>query len=169
MAGITSYPTAPSTGFAGQIADEAPRYVDSAVNKEAVAIPFGVALKKGAAEDEALLPTLTGDVIIGIAVHRHDVNTIGSGGWAADAGIPASDRFDLLKKGVVYVKVEEAVVQYDKAFVRFASGAGGTQKGAWRKSADTATARAVNGAYFLKGASAGGIAPLCFDFQVAAG
>lgn len=169
MAGITSYPTAPGIGFAGQIADEAPRYIDSAINKAAAAIPFGIGVKKGTNEDEAVLLAATGDVLIGIAVHRHDVNTIGSSAWAADAGIPVNDRFDLMKRGVVYVKVEEAVVQGDKAFVRFAAGAGGTQLGAWRKSADTATARAVNGAYFLKGAASGGIAPLYFDFAVAAG
>jgi hypothetical protein len=169
MAGITSYPTAPGTGFAGQIADEAPRYIDSAINKAAAAIPFGIAVKKGTNEDEAVLLAATGDVISGITIHRHDVNTIGSSAWASDAGIPVGDRFDQLKSGVVLVKVEEAVVQYDKAFVRFAAGAGGTQLGAWRKSADTATARAVNGAYFLKGAAAGGYAPLYFNFAQAAG
>lgn len=166
---VTSYPTTAPIGFAGLLSDQGPRRVDSAINKEAVAIPFGVAVKKGAAEDEALLPTLTTDVLIGISVFRHDVSTFGSSAWGADAGIPVNDRFDLLKEGVVMVKVEEAVLQYDKAFVRFTAGAGGTQKGAWRKSADTATARAVNGSYFLKGAAAGGFAPLYFNFSTAAG
>lgn len=166
---ITSYPTTPSIGFAGQLADQSPRHIESAINKEGVAIPFGVAVKKGAGEDEAVLPTLTTDVLSGITVFRHDVNTFGASAWGSDAGIPVGDRFDLLLVGVVLVKVEEAVVQGDKAYVRFAAGAGGTQKGAWRKSADTATARAVNGAYFLKGASAGGYAPLYFNFSTAAG
>lgn len=166
---VTSYPTTPSAAFAGQIIDEAPRHIVSAINKQGSAIPFGVAVKKGTNEDEAVLPTATGDVLAGIAVHSHDVNTIGSSGWAATAGIPDADRFNLLKVGVVAVKVEEAVVQGDKAFVRFASGAGGTQLGAWRKSADTATARAVNGAYFLKGGASGDIVPLFFNFSTAAG
>ncbi len=169
MPGITSYPTTMTSGFAGQIADEAPRYIASAICKETSPCPFGLGVKKGTNEDEALLPTATGDVLIGISVHRHDVNTIGSSAWATAAGIPVGDRFDLLKEGVVYVKVEEAVVQGDKAYVRFASGAGGTQLGSWRKSADTATARAVNGAYYLKGAASGGIAPLYFNFSTAAG
>ena len=169
MAGITSYPTSPAIGFAGQLVDVSPHFIASAINREVAPIPFGVALKKGTNEDEALLPVATTDVLAGIAVHRHDVNTIGSSAWSTAAGIPVGDRFDLLKEGVIYVKVEEAVVQGDKAFVRFLTGAGGTQLGAWRKSADTATARAVNGAYFLKGAAAGGIAPLYFNFAVAAG
>lgn len=166
---VTSYPTAAALAFAGMIADQAPRHIESAVNKEAAAIPFGIGVKKGAGEDEAALPAAAGDVLSGIVVHRHDVNTIGSAGWGADAGVPVDDRFDLLRAGVVMVKVEEAVNQGDKAFVRFAAGAGGTQLGAWRKSADTATARAVNGAYFLKGAAAGGFAPLYFNFSTAAG
>lgn len=163
MAGITSYPLTPGTGFAGQIADEAPRYVRSAVNKEAAAIPFGLAFKRGAADGEVLLPTAGTDKIVGIGVHRHDVNTIGSTGWAADAGIPAGDRFDLLSEGVVYVKVEEAVVENDQAYVRFAAGAGGTQKGAFRKSADTATAVAVKGARYLASGALDSIVPVQFS------
>jgi hypothetical protein len=169
MPGIISYPTTPAIGFAGQIADEGPRYIASAVNKAASPLPFGIALKKGTNDDEAILLAATTDPLAGIAVHRHDVNTIGSSAWASDAGIPIGDRFDLLRHGVVFVKVEEAVVQGDKAFVRFLTGAGGTQPGAWRKSADTATARAVAGAYFLKSGAAGSIVPLYFNFAVANG
>jgi len=163
MPGITSYPTAPAVGFQGQIADEAPRYVRKARNKEAAPIPFGLAVKKGTNEDEAILPTAGTDKVVGIAAHTHAMNTIGSTGWSADAGIPADEVFDLLRKGVVWVKVEQAVVQGDLAFVRFAAGAGGTQKGAFRKDADTATAMLVKGAVFLTGAAAGGLAQLEFD------
>jgi hypothetical protein len=169
MPGITSYPTTPAKGFAGQIADEAPRYVASAINKVGAPIAFGIAMKKGTNDDEAVLLAATGDKLAGISVHRHDVNTIGSSAWASDKGIPDGDRFDLLRDGVVYVKVEEAVVQYDNAFVRFASGAGGTVLGSFRKSADTATARAVAGAYFLASGAAGAIVPLYFNFSTANG
>ncbi len=169
MPGITSYPTTPGTGFAGQIADEGNRRVASAVNKTGAPIPFGIAVKKGTNDDEAVLLAATGDKLAGIAVHRHDVNTIGSTAWASDAGIPDGDRFDLLEEGVVNVKVEEAVVQGDNAFVRFEAGAGGTQLGAWRKSADTASARAVVGAYFRKSGAAGAIVPLYFNFSTANG
>lgn len=160
---ITSYPTAPAVGFAGQIADEAPRYVRSAVNKEASAIPFGLAFKRGAADGEVLLPTASTDKIVGIGVHRHDVNTIGSSGWGTDAGIPTGERFDLLSEGVVFVKVEEPVVENDPCFVRYASGAGGTQKGAFRKSADTNTAVQVKGARYLASGSSGAIVPVQFS------
>ncbi len=166
---VTSYPTTPGAAFAGQLIDEAPRHLVSAILKEVAATPFGLAFKKGTNEDEVLLPTATGDVLTGIGVHTHDVNTIGSTGWPATAGIPSGDRFNLLKTGVVAVKLEEAVVQGDKAFVRFAAGAGGTQLGSWRKSADTATARAVNGAYFLKGGATGDVVPMYFNFSTAAG
>ncbi len=164
MAGITSYPLTPGTGFAGQIADECPvRYIRSARNKEAVALPFGLAFKRGAADGEVLLPTAGTDKIVGIGVHRHDVNTIGSSAWAATAGIPVDDRFDLLSEGVVYVVVEEAVVENDPCFVRYATGSGGSQKGAFRKSADTATAVQVKGARFLASGALGAIVPVQFS------
>jgi hypothetical protein len=169
MPGITNYPLAPAAGFAGQLADEGPRRIASAINRTGVAIPFGIAVKKGTNDDDAVYLADTGDDLAGIVVHRHDVNTIGSTGWASDAGIPVDDRFDLLEQGVVNVKVEEAVVQGDNAFVRFDAGAGGTQLGAWRKSADTASARAVVGAYFKRSGAAGSIVPLYFDAFVANG
>lgn len=160
---VTSYPTSAPLGFAGQLADEAPHYVRSAVNKEASALPFGLAFKRGAADGEALLPTAGTDKMIGIGVHRHDVNMVGASGWGATAGMPAGERFDLLLNGVVWVLVEEAVVENDPCFVRFAAGAGGTQKGAFRKSADTATAVIVKGARFLSSAAIGGLALVEFS------
>jgi hypothetical protein len=169
MPGITSYPLAPAVGFPGQIADEGPRRIASAVNKTGAPMPFGVAMKKGTNDDEAVYLAATGDKLAGIAVHRHDVNTIGSTAWASDAGIPTDDRFDLMEEGVVLVKVEEAVVQGDNAFVRFESGPGGSVLGAWRKSADTASARAVVGAYFKKSGGAGSIVPLYINVFTANG
>src|SRR6266498_314946 len=126
MAGITSYPTTFVRGFAGQIADEGPRYIRTGVNKEtSLAIPFGLAVKKGTNDDEVLLPTATGDKPCGILVHRHDVNTIGSSAWASTAGVPAGDRADILSEGVVYVIAEETVVQNDVAYMRFQGSGGG--------------------------------------------
>jgi hypothetical protein len=47
----------------------------------------------------------------------------------------AAQNFNVLRRGSVYVQVEEAVVAHDVVFVRYAAGAGGTQLGAFRKSA----------------------------------
>jgi len=161
MPPITSYPTSYTAGFAGQIADQAPRYVRMALNKEAAPIPFGVAVKKGVNPGEALLPSLATDKPIGIAVFQHAQNQIGASAWAADAGIAAGDSFDLLAKGIAAVKVETAVTENDPVHVRYA-GAG--QKGAFRNAAVALeTIGPVKGARFLTAAAAGGIAQVEFD------
>jgi len=62
--------------------------------------------------------------------------------------------------GRIWVLVEEAVSNGNQAYVRFASGAGGSQLGAFRKSADTATAAALPNAYYRSNALAAGYAVL---------
>ena len=59
--------------------------------------------------------------------------------------------------GKVWVAVEEAVSAMDPVYVRYATGSG-TQKGAFRKSADSSTAAALTGGRYLTSASAGGMA-----------
>lgn len=68
--------------------------------------------------------------------------------------------FPVLEDGEIFVRVEEAVAKGDSPFVRYASGAGGTQLGAFRKSADTSTAAALPGATYESDAAAGGLAKL---------
>lgn len=161
MAGITSYPTTQAAGVAGQVADQTLRASRAVLNKEAAAIPFGVAVKKGAADREALLPSLAGDKVEGIAVFTHATNQVGVTG----GDIASGDAFDILERGRIFVKVEEAVVENDPVHVRYA-GAG--QKGGFRKSAVlNETFGPVKGARFLSSAGAGGIAILEFDALVA--
>jgi hypothetical protein len=147
MPGITSYPIAPPRGFAGQLADLGYHYIRSAINREVVPIPFGLAMKKGTLQDEALVMAATGDKILGIGVHRQDVNVIGQTAWPSTAGIPVGDRFDILKVGIIYVLAEEAVTEFDKAFARFQGGTGSGQHGGWRKSADANVAWAISTTY----------------------
>jgi hypothetical protein len=157
-------------GFEGQLADINGYQMVTGVLEGAVNIPFGVGLKKGAASDDGyLLPTLVGDLIEGISVHSHSRDNLGFAALApADAGVKPAQNFNVLRKGSVYVKVEEAVAAHDVVFVRYAAGAGGTQLGAFRKSADTATAAQLKGARYLTGALAGGIAKVSFDANAAA-
>lgn len=53
-----------------------------------------------------------------------------------------------MRRGRVWVKVEEAVLDGDQAFVRFAVGSF-SQLGAFRKTADSASAAALPGAYYV--------------------
>jgi len=62
----------------------------------------------------------------------------------------------LLRHGRVWVKSENAVTPADPVFARVAAGAGGTEIGAFRTGADTATAVAWTAAKFLTSAGASG-------------
>jgi hypothetical protein len=63
----------------------------------------------------------------------------------------------IVRRGLVWVTVEENVSDGDDVYVRYASGGGGTQLGAFRKSADTATAAQLTGAKYRGGATAGNV------------
>lgn len=67
------------------------------------------------------------------------------------------DTVSVMRKGAMYVISEELVVAGDPVFVRVVAGAGGTQVGALRKSADTASAVQIVGARFARDAAAGAI------------
>jgi hypothetical protein len=77
------------------------------------------------------------------------------------AGVPPKYAVSVLTKGRIYVVVEEAVTPASAVFVRFAAGVGGTQLGAFRASADTATASAAPAGWrYRSSAAIGGIAEL---------
>lgn len=156
----TSYLDTLVPGIAGQLADLSFKRVITGVNAEGAAIPFGVALTKAAGDGKYDLPDAAGDKVHGIALHSHDVDQVGLTGTQ---GIPIDGDFNLLTEGVAYVLVEEAVVDGDQAYVRYAAGAGGSQLGAWRKSAVTSETAIVKGAIFRSSAGAGGIAAVEFS------
>jgi hypothetical protein len=157
----TSYTDSMAVGTAGMIADNGPRDVLSRVNPSVV-IPFGLAVTKGTADRDVKLPTSTGEAsaMVGVAIQPGILPVTSSG----DPSYPVKSPVSVMRKGRVWVKVEEAVVAGDAAFVRFAAGTG-TQLGAFRKSADTATAVAVTGARHLTSASANGLAVLELTLQ----
>jgi len=159
----TNYDFDAPAAFAGQLGDLSPKHVRSSRNEETTAIPFGVAVKQGTGDDDVLLPDTATDEIIGITVHSHAHDSYTAG--VAD-GVATKGSVDVLHGGTVFVQVEEAVAPGDQVFTRIADGvadATKTQKGAFRKSADTATAIRVRGARFLTTAAAGGFALVEFD------
>jgi hypothetical protein len=165
----TSYSFDMAVAFAGQLANNQNYRAVSGNLEGAANIPFGIGLKKGAADDGYVPPSGSTDLIEGIAIHTHAIDTIGLSGLApATAGVQPKEMFTVLRSGEIYVLVEEAVVAHDPVFCRYAAGGGGTQLGAFRKSADTATAALVKGAKYLTSAGIGGIAKLAFDANAAA-
>lgn len=154
-----SYSTYQSAAFAGMLYDNGDNDILSYISEEASAVmPFGIAVAKGTADFGALLMVNGSSVIVGLAAHTHQVDPGQAGNTPAGAGIPPKYAINVLKRGRMYVQVEEAVTPASPVFVRFAAGAGGTQKGAIRASADTATAVAWTAARFLTSASANGYA-----------
>lgn len=164
----TAYTTYQSIGFAGQLADNGDHEVLSYINAEASAnMPFGIALKKGTGDQDAKLPAASADVtaaysLIGVAVHTHQVDPGHVASSPVGAGAPPKYAVNVLTRGRILVQVEEAVTPTSPVFVRFAAGAGGTQLGAFRASADTATAVATPGTNlrYLTSAAAAGFAVL---------
>lgn len=153
-----SYPKTMPIGFAGMKADATDDTCVSKVNAEATAeIPFGVGVIRGAADNQAVLPGAAGDSakFFGIVVHSHNYAKPYQLGAV---GILPKNMMSVMAVGRIMVQVEEAVVAGDRGFMRIAAGAGGTQKGAWRKSADTATAIEILGTRFVTSAAAAGLA-----------
>jgi hypothetical protein len=98
-----------------------------------VAIPFGVLVYESA-EGKAALPTATGNVTAGrVGITLIDHNK------ASGVGYEIGDAVRVMRRGRVWVLTEEQLAFGDTLFARFAAGTG-TQKGAFRNDADTATA-----------------------------
>lgn len=152
----TSY-AALAVGYPGMIADTntGSRHIVSCVNPSD-AIPVGVAVARGTDDDHVKLPTSAAEVTAARGIAVQD--------WLSEITVsgvqtyPVKSAVGVMRQGRVWVQVEEAVNDGDDVFVRYATGAGGSQKGAFRKSADTATAGALPTAKYVTTASASGLA-----------
>ncbi len=142
-------------GLPGQLADIGPHDIVTKINTSGAAIGFGLFVTKGSTDGSAVLPDATGEVTgkVGLGVTVRTLHIVSGTGYA-DKGA-----MSVIKKGRVYVQVEDDVIAETAAFVRFVAG-DGEQLGAFRSDADTADAVALPGAKFVTDASAGGIAVL---------
>lgn len=117
------------------------------VSKRAVAAtPFGVVVSF-LVEGDGTLPDATGEItgIHGAGVVLRDPTK------ASGVGYESGDMMRVMIRGRAFVLAEETVVVTDTPFARFASGGGGTQLGAFRNDADTATCVALPNSRFFKG------------------
>lgn len=124
-----------------------------------VAIQAGLFVCQGTADGQCKLPTSSGECAKGLgfapAFPTND-SRFPSGGTPG-VTYQIGDTVEAVI-GQGYVTVEEAVTAQDAVYVRYDTGSGGSQKGAFRKSADTSTAAAVTGARYLTSAGAGELA-----------
>lgn len=156
----TSYQVNQDVAFAGLVAEsQSPVDILSRQNP-AVAVPYGVGVVQGTLDADVIVPTATAMItdgrFIGVAVSEQTVVSSASG---TAANYPLNSSVPVLRKGRVWVTVEEAVTPVSPVFCRFATGSG-TVLGAFRASADTATAVAVPRARYMTSAGIGGLAVL---------
>ncbi|BBO74407.1 hypothetical protein DSCW_18240 [Desulfosarcina widdelii] len=144
-----------AVGLAGQIADIGPSDIITYTNEHGDTVPFGVFVTKGSGEGLAVLPDATGEVTglvgLGVVVRSHT--------QPQDEGYADGDVMPVIKKGRVWVPVEDEVTAESAAFVRFVAGAG-EQLGAFRSDADGTDAVALPNAKFVTDAAAGELALL---------
>lgn len=158
MAVQTTFNIEQSGPYAGMKAGVGPDTIGSYRNGEAAAVPFGVLVQQGTDDGEFDLYDTTGGLkLLGVLCHTH---ALSNRDLSNDDGIAVDAMGNVMERGRVFVEVEDAVAAGEPAFARFVAGAGGTQLGAFRSDADTASADAIPGLMYKTSASAGGIAEL---------
>lgn len=131
-------------------------------------VPFGAFVTQDlnltgqGADNIARLPFATGEVsterlALGVSVHDQARENVPVG--QTEVGYISQSTMSVLRKGIIWVQVEDAVVAGGAAFVRFVAGAG-EQLGAFRSDADGGDAVALPNSRYKTGASAGGLAQL---------
>lgn len=153
-----------AAAFAGMMADTCDASRVTGVQTEASAeIPFGVMLAKGTGDVDCILPAASGAKLVGVLQHSHSYDP-GPHGELGTTGLKPGAVLNVLRRGRIYVLVETNVAAMDRAFVRYAAGAGGTQLGAFRNAAVSSETIDLGGrAQFLTSALAGGVAVLEVD------
>lgn len=152
----TSYDSLAPEGLLGLMTEDFTRYVDSVIPTTTVKIGKLLVADKTAGQprNKAKLPALATDITV-------KSNLLGVVPWdqSREGGVdwPASRPTPVLRRGRIWVTAESAVARFTPAFVRFASGAGGTELGSFRADADSATAAECEWATFLTDATAGSL------------
>ena len=146
-------------GFAGMLYGTGPKQVESFVQGEASAeVPFGAVVAQGTAgsagtPDKAILMVDANSVPVGVLIHSHAYNRETQLGTT---GVKPTNVIDVMRKGRIYALFEGSVTKGNNAFIRHTAGVGGSQKGALRADADTASAVVCRGISFAETKSGGG-------------
>lgn len=121
-------------------------------------IPFGRGVvKKSGDANGVVLPTGGSDRLEGIALYDPKVE---AGAASVENAYPADTEIAVLKRGKVWVEVDQNVTPDDAVYCRYTVNGGSDQLGIFRADGDSSKAFAVTAARFLTAASAGGLAQL---------
>lgn len=147
----TDYPTKMDVALEGQLADIGPNTIGSYV-AEGEGVGIGLAVVQGTEDNQCVAPSETGQDILGVVAHSHarEVDAPGEG-----------DVVNVIRRGALYVRPEQAVAPGDPVYVRHTAGSDpGEVPGRFRVDADTDKADLWPGAQWRTSASAGGLAVL---------
>lgn len=147
----TSYSLYMAAAFPGMLADMF--HADFVSKVSAEDIPFGRLLSRGTGDDVVKLPASAGDITggaIGISVHTHKEPVAGVAQYVAKETIP------VLKKGRIWVQVEDAVADGGDVHVRYVAGTGVV--GGFLGAAVSSETAILPNAKYVTSASAGGLA-----------
>jgi hypothetical protein len=163
----TSFPIAPTDAFEGTKVDLYPSSVSSFRNAEASAeLPFGLMVRYGSTNQDALQLTATSNDFAGILVHSH---AYAKPQELGDEGLKPNVAIDVLTHGRVWVRVEDDVLMGDPVRVRCVA-AGAEKAGAFRTDADGTDCVDISAfARWVSPASAGGLAQLEINMTGVAG
>lgn len=127
-----------SGSHAGSMFQELARLADADVD-------HGLFVCVGSDDNHAAVPTSAAEVLTCLGLVRNNVALADQG--AGGEKYAAEDSLPIVYEGLMFVTSEDAVVQGEQVFVRFATGTG-TVLGSVRSDDDTATAAALPGARF---------------------
>lgn len=137
-------------GFPGLIFDTKDyKLLTAAIQAEASAeMAFGTFVARATTTDElhkpkAKLLAAANDPIFGAVLHSHSYNRETDLGTI---GLKPKTQLTVMEAGCVWMLAEEAMGMNDAVYARFATGAGGSTRGALRNDADTASCVLVKGA-----------------------
>lgn len=155
--------------FEGQIAQTQDTVTRTGLNTSGVILPFGRAVVQDAANNDrellgVELPVDANSVLLGVAVKTDTLEkrtgyTVDANG---DMGWPVTHELTFLVKGVIGVRVRQAVTTDDPVFW-IHTAAAGEKVGEFRIDANTAAAVQVTNARWLRDTPNDGIAPLAID------
>jgi len=155
----TTYNTDPAVGFRGMLADpNDDAFIITLANGAAAAVGFGIMVKRDATNPESQFDifSATGQDPVGILVHTHcqqDPSLAGA------LGVALLETAGVVRRGRIWVVTEEAIAVTDDVYFRHTSGTG-TEIGAFRNDADTASCDQITNAQWLRGCAAAGVALL---------
>lgn len=160
----TTYPQNFTAAIEGQLADSGPHDIMVMRNDEASdEMPFGRAVKFGSTSDQfsAKIPAAETDKIAGIVIHSYEYDPTYDLG---DDGVLPGRPVQVLRKGRIRMRLEDAVQVADRGWVRAVAGAGELLGGVVPADDGTDTIDCTGQIVFLQAGAADDIVVVEVDF-----